>query len=416
MTAGGAGNSGESGTYTYPATAQGGTGTSGTGTGSGSYGTGSGSGSSGAGAGGSGAGAGTTTTTAGAVDVPVQSSGSGSAVPVEGYQVQGEEGVSGVPLRAVAGPQAPEPERPGPPVPVLALVAAGLVVAAAFFGPGRSSPRTCGASRGSTTRGRHGLCRSGRSASDTRRPMKILISIDDTDDIDSRGTGDVAELMAQGLTDSGLAECGRVTRHQLLVHPDIAYTSHNSAMCFPAEVDAGSLDAVTAWCQATLAAESVAAADPGLCVAAVESLVEPDALVAYGRDAKERVFSKDEAYRIAGDLRVHLSEHGGTGIGVIGALAGAGLRLSGNDGRFKGKFAIPGDESGVARVRDIRGHGVDSVRTLDGDVLGDEEPVLVGPECKLVLLAGEAVLLVAPADGAAPAPWTVVDRRALRSY
>ena len=101
---------------------------------------------------------------------------------------------------------------------------------------------------------------------------------------------------------------------------------------------------------------------------------------------------------------------------MIGALAGAGLRLSGNDGRFKGKFAIPGDESGVARVRDIRGHGVDSVRTLDGDVLGDEEPVLVGPECKLVLLAGEAVLLVAPADGAARAPWTVVDRRALRSY
>ena len=246
--------------------------------------------------------------------------------------------------------------------------------------------------------------------------MKILISIDDTDDIDSRGTGDVAELMAQGLTDSGLAECGRVTRHQLLVHPDIAYTSHNSAMCFPAEVDVDSLDAVTAWCEATLAAESVAAADPGLCVAAVETLAEPDVLVAYGRDAKERVFSKDEAYRIAGDQRVHLSEHGGTGIGVIGALAGAGLRLSGNDGRFKGKFAIPGDESGVARVRDIRGYGVESVRTLNGDVLGDEEPVLVGPECKLVLLAGEAVLLVVPTNRSAAAPWTVVDRKALRSY
>ena len=27
--------------------------------------------------------------------------------------------------------------------------------------------------------------------------MKILISIDDTDDIDSRGTGDVAELVAR---------------------------------------------------------------------------------------------------------------------------------------------------------------------------------------------------------------------------
>jgi hypothetical protein len=69
------------------------------------------------------------------LDVPVESAGSGPAEPVQGYQVQGEEGVSGVPLRAAEGAQAPAPERPGPPVPVLALIAAGLVVAAAFFVP-----------------------------------------------------------------------------------------------------------------------------------------------------------------------------------------------------------------------------------------------------------------------------------------
>jgi hypothetical protein len=101
---------------------------------------------------------------------------------------------------------------------------------------------------------------------------------------------------------------------------------------------------------------------------------------------------------------------------VIGALAGAGLRLSGNDGRFKGKLAIPGDADGVARVRDIGEYGVDSVRTVGGDVLGDDERVIVGPECKLVLLAGEAVLLVAPARDTTTAPWTAIDRKALRSY
>jgi hypothetical protein len=69
------------------------------------------------------------------VDVPVQSTGSGAVENVQGYQVQGEEGVSGVPLRAVEGAQAAEPERPGPAVPVLALVTAALVVAAAFFVP-----------------------------------------------------------------------------------------------------------------------------------------------------------------------------------------------------------------------------------------------------------------------------------------
>ena len=246
--------------------------------------------------------------------------------------------------------------------------------------------------------------------------MDLLISIDDTDDMESRGTGEIAELLAQGLTEGGLARCGRVTRHQLLIHPDIAYTSHNSSMCFPAEVAEGALAAVTAWCQATLAEESVEAADPGLCIVALDRLARPQALMAYGRDAKERVVSKDEAYQIAGGLGVHLSEHGGTGIGVIGALAGAGLRLSGNDGRFKGKFRIPGDEDGVARIGDIRLHGVDSVRTFDGAVLDDEERVVVSEECKLVLLADEAVLLVCPTSGAAAAPWAVVERRALRSF
>jgi hypothetical protein len=131
---GGTGNSGQSSTYTYPSTAPGGTGVSGTGTGSGSYGTGSGAGNSGTGAGSTGSGAGGAPA-ASSVDVPVESTGSGPPQQVQGLEVQGEEGVSGVPLRAAPGAQAPEPERPGPPVPALALVAAGLVVAAAFFVP-----------------------------------------------------------------------------------------------------------------------------------------------------------------------------------------------------------------------------------------------------------------------------------------
>jgi hypothetical protein len=69
------------------------------------------------------------------VELPLQSTGSEAVEDVQGYPVQGEEGVSGVPLRAVEGPQAPAPEQPGPDVPLPALVAAGLFVAAAFFVP-----------------------------------------------------------------------------------------------------------------------------------------------------------------------------------------------------------------------------------------------------------------------------------------
>jgi hypothetical protein len=57
--------------------------------------------------------------------------------------------------------------------------------------------------------------------------MSIFAGIDDTDNLESRGTG--------RLTRSIAAEPGKtyglygVTRHQLLVHPDIPYTSQNSA-------------------------------------------------------------------------------------------------------------------------------------------------------------------------------------------
>ncbi len=63
-------------------------------------------------------------------------------------------------------------------------------------------------------------------------PHGLLISIDDTDDADSEGTGEIAEIIADGLVGKELAAVGRVTRHQLLIHPDIAYSSHNSSMCF----------------------------------------------------------------------------------------------------------------------------------------------------------------------------------------
>ncbi len=62
--------------------------------------------------------------------------------------------------------------------------------------------------------------------------------------------------------------------------------------------------------------------------------------ISTGKKTKGTVLAKEEAYETASKLGVHLSEHGGTGSGVIGALAGAGLRLGGNDGRIKGKYFV----------------------------------------------------------------------------
>ena len=54
----------------------------------------------------------------------------------------------------------------------------------------------------------------------------LLICIDDTDSLDSPGTGQVLEELLACLAEEGLGLGSFITRHQLLIHPDIPYTSH----------------------------------------------------------------------------------------------------------------------------------------------------------------------------------------------
>lgn len=56
---------------------------------------------------------------------------------------------------------------------------------------------------------------------------KYLISFDDTDMIGSIGTGHVL----QGFLDEMKLDYDFISRHQLYVHEEIPYTSHNSSMC-----------------------------------------------------------------------------------------------------------------------------------------------------------------------------------------
>ena len=247
--------------------------------------------------------------------------------------------------------------------------------------------------------------------------MRILLSIDDTDNPESRGTGSLASELARGLEENGWGKSRFVTRHQLLVHPDIPYTSHNSAMCFAAEIDDTRLGSIISHAESFLASESAEGSDPGLCVVAIDRLLFPESLIDFGRRAKQFVVTKPDAYAVSSRLGVHLSEHGGSGLGVIGALAGAGLRLSGNDGRLKGHLAI-GTKNGEAVVSAICSHEhVDEVRSLGGVVLDERERVRFGEKVKTVLLDGKSVLLVVPAEEPANGiAWQTCSKQQLRSY
>jgi len=223
--------------------------------------------------------------------------------------------------------------------------------------------------------------------------MRILLCIDDTDNIESRGTGELAELISNEIKERNWGRCKGVTRHQLFVHPDVPYTSHNSSMCFEADINEAFINDIINYASDFLENESAEGSDPGLCVISIDKLSEPELLIEFGRKAKKEVLTIPQAYNMAEKLGVHLSEHGGTGQGVIGALAGVGLRLSGNDGRFKGKIKIE-SKTGMESVDYILSKtGFDRVKDINGTDLEGDEMVLLG-EVKAVLLEGKSTLLV----------------------
>ncbi|HBW35585.1 hypothetical protein [Desulfosporosinus sp. BICA1-9] len=224
--------------------------------------------------------------------------------------------------------------------------------------------------------------------------MQVLVCIDDTDNLESRGTGELASILAQVIEEQGWGKSFGVTRHQLLVHEDIPYTSHNSSMCFVAELKEDYLNRLIQFASDFLVHESAEGSDPGLCVLIPEKLSQREKLIMFGRKAKEVVLTKQDAYDLAKHMGIHLSEHGGTGQGVIGALAGVALRLSGTDGRFKGKLKIKSDAKIISVGEILSQTNVDAVKSLDGMVLKEDDLVELGDTLKAILMEGKCVLPV----------------------
>ena len=248
-----------------------------------------------------------------------------------------------------------------------------------------------------------------------------LICIDDTDDIGTKGTGEIAEEIAAKLVPAiEISEQpsvrSLVTRHQLYVHPDIPYTSHNSAMCFEVETTL-SFDEIKAICIGHLKQESAAASDPGLAILDLDSDCDIQRLIAFGQQSKVEVKTKSQAYELAKQLAIDLSEHGGTGQGVIGALAGLGLRLSGQDGRVKGQFKLAGlqsesDEVQLSVAEVLAQTGLQAVLSVDGERLADNQLLTLTGKIKAVYSQSLFALLVSQSNGT----WRNATKQQLKPY
>ncbi len=219
---------------------------------------------------------------------------------------------------------------------------------------------------------------------------RLLIGIDDTDHGDSIGTGALARELALHLERLAGASNRGITRHQLLVDPRIPYTSHNSAACLEIDVQAAA-EEIEALACAFITTLFHAGADPGLC------LLEPNGgsssdLVELGRRAQTIVLDKTEALLVCERSGVRQHELGGSGLGVIGAAAACGLRLSGDDGRF---ISLPGTRElhGVLLVGEIlRRSPIRKVVGDDGQSLAEDVEIDTGGWVRPDLVGGEVVL------------------------
>jgi hypothetical protein len=161
--------------------------------------------------------------------------------------------------------------------------------------------------------------------------VKIFIGIDDTDNLESRGTGFQARMLGLSLAEAGLFELHSITRHQLLVDSRIPYTSHNSSACLAGRSLSG-IDRVIEHCRNFLIRESAFDSDAGLCVCPSEDL--PAGITSFGVRAKREILSLEEAVSLAGRGGIYLEGFLNTRIGIIGSLAAVGLRAAGDDGRL----------------------------------------------------------------------------------
>ena len=242
--------------------------------------------------------------------------------------------------------------------------------------------------------------------------MKIFIGIDDTDSLEVGATGQSANELRKIIKDKGWGEPTPVTRHQLLLHPDVPYTSHNSSMCFTVDMGLDNLDEFINCAAEFLKTTSAPGSDPGLCVAVNDRIKDIDRLMTFGYKAKKEILNKEDAYKTAEDCGMHLSEHGGTGQGVIGALAGIALRMSGNDGRFQGRTKLKdiGETMDVGSI--IAGTEIEEVQSIDGHVLTDDDTLIIGEKIKTVLLDGKRKLLVYRENDA----WHTANNKHLENY
>ena len=226
----------------------------------------------------------------------------------------------------------------------------------------------------------------------------IYIGIDDTDNLETRGTGFRARQLIELLQENKLVTGIAVTRHQLLVDARIPYTSHNSSACLVVQPrDKITDDQLMEFCSSYLLEAAAVGSDAGLCLARFDQATE---VIEFGQKAKTEIIEQDEARMLAGELDIRLEGLTGDFQGIIGALSAVGLHVHGNDGRYLWPRVIRDYSGKTVTLQELKqNRGIDKVSLIDGREIEDETvQISLGDWPRTVRIDNCAVLLVEQHD------------------
>jgi hypothetical protein len=242
---------------------------------------------------------------------------------------------------------------------------------------------------------------------------RLLVGIDDTDNKTSRGTGFLARKLAKLIEDQSLGTIQGITRHQLFVDSRIPYTSQNSSACL--DILTNQEVALTDFARDFLINESAEGSDAGLAVSLYDGVNQE--LVSWGERAKKEVLTKNEARDLARREGVLLEGLTGTRDGIIGSLAGIGLRKSGEDGRF---IWLKGQEirelSGVHKVEDLMNSlAVDQIIDKTGKLIPMDSDLELSNWVRPVLIKNKVTIIVEESLNSQCHEWKVASKDYIKS-
>jgi tRNA(Ile2) C34 agmatinyltransferase TiaS len=193
----------------------------------------------------------------------------------------------------------------------------------------------------------------------------LFLGLDDTDILDSRGTGHLARCIAADLAADHVLL--GVIRHQLLRDPRVPCTKNNSSAAIVLDGDAA-IDPVLLLerVRRIMLDNYQPGSDPGLCVATSV----PAAITDFGLRTQHELVTQAEARALALAYGLELVGLGGDEGGVIGALAAVGLAAGGEDGRY----VLVGrcrELHGLQPAQALLAAGIAAVQTLDGQPVTD---------------------------------------------